>query len=121
MALGSLNLKVSKDDFEKRINVVQANMAALEDVIDRYNEAKKNLDQFIESGDSNYEMMIERIEVNITAAKKSYNALSVTKDSLQETVNQMGDMSSNVKETISSAVEATKSTVNAAIKVAELL
>ena len=107
MALGSLNLKVSKSDFEQRISVVEGRMAQLQDVVERYN--------------SNYEAMIERIDVNIAAAKKSYAALAETKASLQETVDLMAGMSSEVKETISSAVEATKSTVNAAIKVAELL
>lgn len=121
MALGSLNLKVSKSDFEQRIIVVEGRMAQLMDVIERYGRAKENLDQFIESGDSNYQAMIERIDVNILAAKKSYAALSETKASLQETVDLMEGMSNEVKETITSAVEATTSTVNAAIKVAELL
>lgn len=121
MALGSLNLKVSKSDFEQRIAVVEGRMAQLMDVVERYNQAKSNLDQFIESGDNNYEAMIERIDVNIAAAKKSYAALSETKATLQETVNLMEGMSNEVKETITSAAEAAKSTVNAAIKVAELL
>ena len=121
MALGSLNLKVSKSDFEQRIAVVEGRMAQLVDVVNRYNQAKVNLDQFIESDDSNYQAMVERIDVNIMAAKKSYAALSETKASLQETVNLMAGMSNEVKETITSAVEATTSTVNAAIKVAELL
>lgn len=121
MALGSLNLKVSKKDFEDRIAVVEGRMAQLMDVVERYGRAKDNLDQFIESGDSNYEAMIERINVNITAAKKSYAALAETKASLQETVNLMEGMTNEVKETITAATEATASTVSAAIKVAELL
>lgn len=121
MALGSLNLKVSKKDFEDRILVVEGRMSQLMDVIERYGRAKENLDQFIESGDSNYEAMIERIDVNILAAKKSYAALAETKASLQETVTLMEGMSSEVKETITAAVDATKSTVEAAIKVSALL
>jgi len=121
MAVGSVNLKVSKSDFEQRIAIVEGRMAQLMDVIERYNQAKSNLDQFIESGDDNYEAMIERIDVNVTAAKKSYNALSQTKASLQETVKQMEEMSKEVKETIVSAVDAAASTVNAVIKVEELL
>lgn len=121
MALGSLNLKVSKSDFEERINVVEGRMAQLMDVIERYNRAKQNLDQFIESGDDNYEAMLQRIDVNITAAKKSHAALAETKASLQETVNLMEGMSKEVKETITAGVEAATSTINAAIKVADLL
>lgn len=121
MALGSLNLKVSKKDFEDRIIVVEGRMAQLMDVVERYNQAKSNLDQFIESGDSNYEAMIARIDVNVVTAKKAYAALSETKASLQETVNLMEGMSNEVKETITAATDAAASTVSAAIKVAELL
>ena len=121
MALGSLNLKVSKKDFEDRILVVEGRMSQLMDVVERYNQAKANLDQFIESGDSNYEAMVARIDENIKAAKKAHAALSETKASLQETVNLMEGMSSEVKETITAATEATASTVKATIKVAELL
>lgn len=121
MALGRLNLKVSKSDFEQRIAVVEGRMAQLMDVINRYNQAKVNLDQFIESDDSNYHEMVARIDANIMAAKKSHAALTETKAALQETINLMEGMSSEVKETITSAVEATTSTVNAAIKIAELL
>lgn len=121
MALGSLNLKVSKSDFEQRIAVIEGRMTQLMDVVERYNQAKANLDQFIESGDTNYEAMVERIDANILAAKKSHAALYETKASLQETVDLMEGMSNEVKETITSAVDATVSTVNAAIKVSGLL
>lgn len=121
MALGSLNLKVSKSDFEQRINVVEIRMAQLVDVVERYNQAKANLDQFIESGDSAYEAMIERIDVNIKAAKKAHAALVETKASLQETVNLMEGLSTEMKETISSATEAASNVVNTAVQVAELL
>ena len=121
MAVGSLNLKVSKSDFEKRINVVDIRMAQLVDVVERYNQAKANLDQFIEGSDSAYEEMLERIDVNIKAAKKAHAALVETKNSLQETVNLMEGLGTEVKETITSATEATANVVNTAIQVAELL
>lgn len=121
MALGSLNLKVSKSDFEQRIAIVEGRMAQLMDVVNRYNQAKANLDQFIESGDSNYQAMVERIDANILAAKKSHAGLEETKATLQETVNLMEGMSNEVKETITAATEATASTVSAAIKVSQLL
>ena len=121
MALGSLNVKVSKEDFEQRIAVVEGRMAQLMDVIERYGQAKANLDQFIESGDSNYEDMVQRIEVNVTAAKKAHAALSETKASLQETVNLMDNMGKEIKETIVAGIDATASTVEAAIKIAGLL
>ena len=118
MALvNNLNLKVGKQDFINQINVVEEKMAALHDVIDRYNRAKQNLNQFLESDDSNYEAMIERIDVNVQAAKKAYNALKATKASLQETVDKMENMGTEVKKTITEATEAATSVVKAAIAI----
>ena len=38
MALGSLNLKVSKQDFLNRIDAIQAKMDRLSDVIQKYRD-----------------------------------------------------------------------------------
>lgn len=121
MALGSLNLRVSKQDFIDRITTVEQKMQRLQDVIQRYNEARSNLDQFIEEGDSNYEAMVERIDANITAAKKAWTSLQGTKQELENTVEQMEGMSAQITSTIQSATEAAKSTVEASIKVASVL
>lgn len=121
MALGSLNLRVSKEDFERRIELVDQRMNVLLDVIERYARAKENLDQFMDSDDTNVESMIQRIDENVKAAKKAHAALNETKLSLQETVNQMEGMSSEVKETLEAGIEATKSTVEAAITINSIL
>lgn len=121
MALGSLNLRVSKEDFVKRIELVEMRMNILQDVIERYGRAKENIDQFMESDDSNVDAMLERIDTNVLAAKKAHAALSETKLVLQETVDQMEGMSREVKETVSAATEATKSSVEAAIKISAIL
>ena len=86
MALGSLNLKVSKKDFEDRILIVEGRMNTLMDVIERYNFAKEVLDQFIESGDSNYKNMIARVDANILAAKKACDALCAALDAIKATM-----------------------------------
>ena len=121
MALGKLNLRVSKADFEKRIEFINTRMSSLENVVDRYNNAKQNLDQFIENGDSNYEAMCQQIDEYIRNAKKAHAALNATKLELQETVDKMDNMGNEVKETIVSATEATVSAVNAAIKIDAIL
>lgn len=121
MALGSLNLRVSKQDFINRIELIEMRMNVLQDVIERYGRARENLDQFMDSDDSNVDAMIERIEVNVKAAKKAHAALNESKLSLQETVDQMENMGKEVKETISAGIEATMSTVEAAIKINSVL
>lgn len=121
MADDRVRIFVSQQDFETRINDIGTKMAALQDVINKYNNAKANLSQFIEEGDSSYEDMVARIDVNVSAAKKAYTALQEVKAELERTVQQMEGMGQQIKETISSGTEAAKSTVEAAIKVSSVL
>ena len=121
MALGSLNLKVSKQDFLNRIDAIQAKMDRLSDVIQKYRDLKTNLDQFVEPEDNSYEVWVARIDEHINAAGRAKAALNESKKTLQQTVDQMDEFGNVVKQTVSSATEATKSTVEAAIKIAPLL
>ena len=116
MANNQANLRVTKEDFLNRIGIIETKMGALKDVVQRYNNAINNLDQFIESDDSNYEKMVERIKVNIEAASKSYAALSETKASLQATVEKMEGMSSKVGSTLDDARKAAEQTINTTIR-----
>lgn len=121
MAKGNLNLLVSKADFERRITVVEMRMQSLKDVVDRYRNAKSNLDQFITGEDDNFQDMCARIDVNIDAAGRAYAALQEIKAQLENTVSQMDQMSGKVKDTITSATEAAKSSVQAALKINSVL
>lgn len=121
MALGQLNLRVSQSDFEQRISLIEMRMNVLADVVSRYEDAKRNLDQFMESTDSNYEAMCQNIDQYIANAKRAHGALNETKAELMRTVQQMGGMSDQVKEVITSAGEAAKSTLEAAIQVNSIL
>ena len=121
MALGSLNLRVSKQDFVNRIELIQQKMNALDDVIQKYGEARNNLDQFVEEGDSTYQQWVERIDANVTACRKARAALDESRQKLQETVNQMEGISSQIAQTVQAGTDAAKSTVEAAIRVAPYL
>lgn len=121
MAKGSLNVTVSRADFERRMQVIEIRMNALIDVINRYGSAKSNLDQFITSEDDNFDAMVQRIDTNVLAAKKAHAALNQIKVQIQTTLTQMDEMSGKVKETITSATDAAKSTVEAAIKINSIL
>ena len=121
MALGSLNLRVSKSDFEQRIGIIEIRMQVLADVVGRYEDAKKNMNQFMDSDDSNYEAMCDNIDQYIANAKRAHGSLNETKMELIKTVEQMDGMSGQVKEVITSATEAAKSTLEAAIQVNTIL
>ena len=116
-----VGLIVSKEQFQDRINQCQSQMDRLMDVIEKYNNAKKSLDQFIQSGDISYELMLERIDEHVRAARKSYAALQTTKVSLEDTVSKMENMGTEVKETVQSAIGAVGSTINAALKIEDVL
>lgn len=121
MALGQLNLRVKQSDFEERINLIELRMNILADVVSRYEDAKRNLSQFMESEDSNFEAMCQNIDQYIANAKRAHAALNETKAELMRTVQQMGGMSDQVKEVVSSATEAAKNTLEAAITVNSIL
>ena len=121
MALGSLNLKVSRQDFVNRIDAIQSKMDKLSDVIQKYRDLKTNLDQFVEAEDSSYENWVARIDGHIEAAGRAKASLNESKQMLQKTVDQMDEFGNEVKQTVDAATEATKSTVEAAIRIAPLL
>ncbi len=116
-----VGLIVSKEEFQNRISTCETQMARLMDVIERYNNAKRSLDQFIQNGDVTYELMLERIDENVRAARKSYAALQKTKLSLEDTVSKMEDMGSQAQQTVQDAIGAVGSVINAALKIDDVL
>lgn len=116
-----VGLIVSKEDFVQRIGMCGQQMDRLMDVINRYNQAKTSLNQFIQEGDVTYLLMLERIDENVKAAKKSYNALQKTKLSLEETVSKMEDMGEKAQQTVQDAIGAVGSAVNAALQISDVL
>ena len=121
MANAKLSLKVAKKDFEHCITQLDIKMSMLDSVIDRYNNAKKSLENFIDSTDSNYENMLRQIEEYVKNAKRAYTALKETKAELQSTVDKMENIGVEIKQTIDDATEAAKSALEAAIKVNSIL
>ena len=119
--IADVGLRVSKEDFLQRIATCEEKMGKLMDVVESYNRAKENLDQFIQSDDIVYTLMLERIDENIKGAKKSYNALKKTKLSLEEVVNNMETMGAEAKETLQAAVGAAGSAINAALQIEDVL
>lgn len=121
MATGSLNLFVSKKQFMDKIQEVDTQIGILDDIISDYNEARNTLDQFIGEEDSTYELWLQRIDENVRACRKERAALTESKKGLMEIVDKMDDMGNKAKSTVEAAVEATKSSIEAAIKIAPLL
>ena len=119
--IADVGLIVSKEQFQDRINACQTQMDQLMAVIEKYNNAKKSLDQFIQSGDVVYELMLERIDENVKAAKKSYAALQQTKLSLEDTVSKMDTMGTEAKQTVQDAIGAVGSTINTVLKIEDVL
>ena len=82
---------------------------------------KQNLDQFIESNDNNYDVMCQNIDEYIKNAKNAHGSLNETKLELMRTVERMSGMSGQIRETLTSAAEAAKNTLEAAIQVNSIL
>ena len=112
-----LNLKVSEQDFLNRINVIEQKMSDLWNVIEKYGRAKLNIGLFMGSTDTHLEDMIERINVNVEAARAEYQNLQEIKVTMQETVNQMNSMSAKIGKTIESATENAKEAIKSVINI----
>lgn len=119
--IADVGLIVSKEQFQERIQSCQNQMDKLMDVINKYNNAKRSLDQFIQNGDITYELMLERIDENVRAAKKSYAALQKTKLSLEDTVSKMETMGAEAQQTLQDGIGALGSVINTALKIEDVL
>ena len=116
-----VSLKVSKEDFQRNVDKLVEKIAKLDDIIQRYGQAKNNLTQFVEEGDSSYQSWCERIDVNVNACRASKVALEEQKAVLEKTIEEMEGMGGQLKSTLESAKDAAVSTVKAAIKVEGIL
>lgn len=121
MAILRLGLHVRKEDFQKHIEAMDTQMGLLQDVIGKYRDHKVNLDQFVTAEDSTYDQWVNEIDAHIEAAGRAYAALKENKEALQKTVDEMEDFGKLMADTLADASEATKSTVEAAIRVAAIL
>ena len=117
----NLKVKVTKERFETLIQEIDIRMNKLSDVIESYGRARDNLDQFIAEGGVGYHQMLERIDVNVKAARAARADLEATKTALQETISQMDNFGNEVSNTLEAAIEAAGSAVNAALHVEEIL
>ena len=93
----------------------------MDDLIQRYGQAKNELTQFVEEGDSTYQAWCERIDVNVNACRASKVALEEQKVLLDKTIEEMEGMGGQLRGVLDSAKEAAVSSVKAAIKVEGIL
>ena len=114
-ALVKLEQNVKVEDFRTAKQKVDTQINALQTVIDKY-EAK-----FVGKTDSSYEQWVAAIDENVKAARKAKAALIATSKSLETTISNMENMSTNIIETISEAGKTVGAVVTTAMKVDALL
>lgn len=116
-----LLLKVNKEDYLAKISELDQKLASLRDLLGRYQQLKKDVDMFVEDGDSNYQNMQANVDANIDAVQRAIGITQKSKDTLQKTVDQMDSMSSKTATMMSEAAQTAKSAIQTAIRVDSLL
>ena len=120
-ALVKLEQNVKVEDFRTAKQKVDTQINALQTVIDKYEAKRNSLDSFVGKTDSSYEQWVAAIDENVKAARKAKAALIATSKSLETTISNMENMSTNIIETISEAGKTVGAVVTTAMKVDALL
>ena len=116
-----LALKVSKGSYQDRITILDAKLAALNDVLQEYRELNNNVTSFMGETDDNFTNMQENVRANIDAVKRAIAATQESKSILQKTLDAMDTTSENIGKIMREGVDLAKNTIETAIKATTLL
>ena len=119
--MANVTLKVSVSAYQDKINKLEGYLNRLDSTITDYETAEKSMDKFIGEGDDNYEALRQNIEQNIATCRKAREMCDASIKALNETLSQMTDAGQNIGNLLSEAGGLAKSTISAAIEVANLV
>jgi methyl-accepting chemotaxis protein len=115
-----LLLHAKKADFVNLIDQLGSKFDILSGLLGEYQTLRSNVTAFIQDSDSNFQNMLNNVDVNIDAVKRAMAITMKSKTNLQKTVDQMDDMSGKVSTMMSETAEAAKNVITTAIKIEAL-
>ncbi len=121
MATAELSLKISKSSYQDRITILEAKLAALNDVLQEYRDLNNNVNSFMGEVDDNFVAMQGNVRENIAAVKKAIAATEQSRDMLQKTLDAMDETGRQIGTIMQEGVELAKNTIETAIKAAVVL
>ena len=112
-----LQLHVNKSDYESLIQQLDGKLNEMFSLLSDYKTLKNDVNSFIEDSDSNFQNMQATVDANIDAVRRAIGITQSSKDSLQKTVDQMDDFSSNVANMMQNTAEAMTNGIKTAIRI----
>ena len=114
-------LKISKSDYEDKLNLLEGAISELEGVRGEYQTLLGQLADVMESTDDNFDKVEANVLENIRAVKVSIKNAQNARDSVQAAVDAYDELGAQAASTLQSAGEMAKSGIDAAIKTASIL
>ena len=121
MAESGFLLKVSKQDYQDKISLIEGQMDELNDILTSYNTLLNQLDDVMERTSDDFAKTEENVKSNIDAVSTSLKNATNARDAVQAALNSYEEFGERAASTLRAAGEAAVSATQAAIKTAAIL
>lgn len=121
MAESGFLLKISKQDYQDKISLIEGQMDELNSILGEYNTLMGQLDDVMERTSDDFAKTEENVKQNITAVETSLKNATNARDAVQASLNAYEEFGAQAASTLNTAGEYAVSATKAAIKVASVL
>ena len=119
--MSNLTLKVSRTAYEDKIYRLEGLKNELDARVSDYRAAESGIDRFIGQGDDNYEILRRNIQTNIATCLKAGEMTDLSIRALKETLQQMTDASTSIRDMLNDSGESEKKKLKSAFEIAQLV
>lgn len=119
-AVDELRLKVSAEEYIRRIGILDAKINELGGILTEYQSARNEAVQVLGDDDANLNRMQAAIDQNIKAVQGQQNLLKQQRDLLQHQMDNLGMLTTHVGEMFQEGLESAKSLYNTIKAVGEI-
>ncbi len=121
MAESGFLLKISKQDYQDKVTLIEGQMDELNSILGEYNTLLGQLDDVMERTSDDFAKTEEGVKENIKSVQTSLQNATNARDAVQSSLNAYEELGERAASTLSSAGEAVVSATKAAIKTASVL
>lgn len=121
MAESGFLLKVSKQDYQDKISLIEGQMDELNSILQEYTTLMGQLDDVMERTSDDFARTEENVRQNIDSVNVSLKNATNARDAVQAALNSYEEFGQRAASTLTSAGEAAVSATKAAIKTASVL
>lgn len=107
-AVDELRLKVSAEEYIRRIGILDAKISELGGILTEYEAARNEATQVLGDDDANLKKMQEAITKNIKAVEGQQKLLKEQRDLLQKQMDSLGMLTTHVGEMVQEGIDTAK-------------